>query len=1236
MRKFLLLFLLVLTATQFKTLAQEMDVRVNIPGLDLPGLIITEVRPDAEATAYVELTNIGDTAINLDKFILQSVYFNTRVEGISDSIWAFNRRNSAVDETIGKVYLKGVVQPGESFVIASAWDANDARGYGIPTHNTAIAEIGNQFVHKLEEFNTNGWIDKPEWQCFGKDSVYGDKVELLRAVSSAGYMLMWLYEKDGVADSTYIDQFNVFHFPEETASQKGNQIFPIAGIDDAMTTSVMVRKSDVVKGNLDWFQSKGDNALSSEWLVIPKNWSRQAAFTTVGVHGDFDLDYVAKDPQKVIVDETAKTISIPWITVRGDSLAGQFNLGQGMSWSYDLNESFEDSSAYIARTGDKFSFYAVGNEVKHVDFTLQVREPEADVALVFPKRRLIVDEEYVTNELGEVIDTLYTRYWSNGFVYGVTQGFEVDSIINVPFATRTDSLLKYLEKPEKATLEFVFADGKERVDLMLGDKVKVTAEDGTTVKEYVVAVNEHIKGNNALLRTVTWPDVNPISYPRWNIGDTLPEFTPLKTYYQIVLNSDEKKIPALQFKTQDLRARIQVENAEDIDGNREQRTTSVTVYSESDTTILTYNFEFIKQGVPVQPKIAEPFISEMVWNVGTQGCAVELFNPGTQELDLSQYMYVAGATSQTWQEAVETCVAANAGAYSNPAAGQGLKIYQTHYVPSMRWAADATVEDWSAVPDSVNLYVGRGFLKDDEKTDPFVAGNDVWIMGIAMNSGNADHRKIFEESDFLFRGYNGTESQFAWDSTLLLQRETPIWNDPRHNMWLLKILNDSIIDGTKDVRDASAYQLIDRFEVIGDTIAGRVCKGKNWVLVRKPNITKGTLERTGGASSTPETSEWILRKGTDGGGAMTANLGIHDITPLTNYLSTVTSTKFIVTPGYLGDNLTITGSIAEYTPTTIAALLDKADNSQVFVFKRDGNELTDAQNLADGDILEVTAGDESAVTTYKLINAPLDNNTSLSAKAGSGLAVTGNKVTGVTLGMTLKDAIDKLEVAEKSILNVLDASGALQPLKMHNLDTLVNDVLVSESLTLQVVAENSDKATYTFDFGLASSDAILLSNIIKIDQNRKKILEYPNNSTAPSILTMVFANEGATIKVFDKAGFERVEGFLNVDDIVEVTAPDGVTKVQYTFGEEWATGIFNVKAIATVNVELFPNPVTYVLNIKGIELSSVNVYTVSGAMMISKSSYSNSVDVSELPSGIYIIQMTDLKGNVVMDKFLKK
>jgi hypothetical protein len=1243
MKKHYLLILLVFMAINFNAHAE----RINIPGLELPKLIISEVRPDNQANGYVQLTNVGDTPIDLEPFKLYSVHYNTRISAYSDSILTFNMANSATSETVGKVLLKGIIEPGESHVIKTVWDANNARGNGIPLHNTAIAQIANQFVFQSEVNNLNGWINKPEWQCWGFDSISPrvprptwTELQLLRAEASAGYLIHWKFQVDSVTwDSTFIDNFNFFYTLVPGSTMKGHEIRPIAGVEDAMTTGIMVRKAQVTQGNMNWDQSRGADAFNSEWLVIPKNTSLQYAFTTVGVHGVFDLDYTAKNPANVIVDKTAKTMSIPWQMARGDSLSGHFNLGPGMGWLYTLNESFEDSASFIARTGDKFAFYAVGNDVKKSEYTLQVRDAAADLAEIFPRRRLIIGEEIVFNEETETFDTIPTRYWTTGFVYNLGKGPEIDSIINVSFATRTDSLLLYFDKPAGATWEFVFVDGENRVDLQFGDKLKVTSANGVNSKEYFIAVDDHVKSNNALLSTVLWPDINPALYPRWIKGDTLPDFNPLSISNIVLLHRDAMQIPAFQYIPQNLRSRLEIEDAVDLDGTLEQRTTTVKVFAESDTISLTYRFIFQRQGLPVQPNEAEPFFSEFVRSIHTQGHAIEIFNPGTEDLDLSRYVIVSGIAGQTWQEAVETVRPGTTAANFARPAGDGIWVYESHYFPSYRWTADGSQAEWLATPNEENPYAGKGFLRPDGIYDPWVDPQDVWVGGVAIGTQNT-HQKIRQEADFLWEGRADEGTLYPWGDSLRVYRQgNPAWK--RNHIFLLKVLNDSIFEGIKDVRDATAYELIDRFDAIDNIIYDGInINAGAHSLIRKPHISKGTLDRIGGADETAESSEWIFRTSVAGlisVDDLVDNIGLHIMDPITNYLSTVTSIVLKVTPGYQGDNLSITGSITDYTPASIALVLDKADASQTFAFKRGETVLADDQPLADGDVLEVTSGDGSTTTVYKLINSPLDNDTSLTAKAGSGLAVTGSKVTGATLGMTLKQAISNLEVAQKSVLNVINAStGALQPLVLQ-FDSLRVDVLVSDNILLEVVAENFDKATYVFDFGFASNKAVLFSNILTIDQEKRWILELPIGSTAPSMLSMVFANEGATVRILDKAGFERKVGFLYIDDVIEVTAPDGVTKAFYTFVDIGFGVSVNPRMEEAQNtIMVYPNPVRHMLHIQGLEVSLVEVYSISGALMISQNSYDNSINVSGLPHGVYIIRMMDVNGMVATKKFLKQ
>lgn len=71
-------------------------------------------------------------------------------------------------------------------------------------------------------------------------------------------------------------------------------------------------------------------------------------------------------------------------------------------------------------------------------------------------------------------------------------------------------------------------------------------------------------------------------------------------------------------------------------------------------------------------------------------------------------------------------------------------------------------------------------------------------------------------------------------------------------------------------------------------------------------------------------------------------------------------------------------------------------------------------------------------------------------------------------------------------------------------------------------------------------------------------------------------------------------------------------------------------------VSVYPNPVTQTLTIVGNNMSSAQVYDLSGRIIESILLNNNKLNVSSLSSGIYMIRMTDVMGNTYVSKFVKK
>lgn len=1248
---FLIILVLALTGAKAE--------RINIPGLDLPQLIISEVRPEAESSAYVELTNVGDSTLDLSDFIIYSGWGNTRVATYDDStlVW-HGTTNTEVQNHLGRIYLKGELAAGESFVVSTAWDHNDVNGRNIPVHNTAQAALSDQLVHAREASNLYGWIDMPEWQCYPFDSISPivytptSRYPQLMGNGSAGYgyssafyLLSWRFEVDSaVYDSTYIDNFNFFKYSATSTSKGPGVKTSIAGVSAGEHRDyVMVRKTGVEDGNMDWTQSRGVDPMTSEWIVLDEPSSRQFAFTTLGHHGNATLKVEAKDPTFIQVDEANKTISVPAHIYRRDSLSFYFDLEPGMTWSYTLNNSFADTAKYTVSTGDTITFYAVGDDVQSASYHINVTPSEESLAQVFPTKSLIT----VYNEEE---DSIINKYWSTNARFGVTNNLPVDSITGVGFATRVDTLFKYLLYPEGADIEMIFHDNADRVDVEVGDVLRVTSADKSNYKDYVLAVNDYAPSSDARLRVVTWPDINPMMYPRWTQGDTLVEFTPNKRVYSIDLLPMATEVPALQFKPWNVKSTITVDRAKNLKGSMDERTTTVYVMAQDDSTEITYQFVYQRLSLTSeQPYIAEPFFSEFIWQNGQQAWALEIFNPGTEPLDLSQYAILKNEPGdKTWQEIIESMP---------PSWNEtsGLRIYENFYVPSMRWKNDGSQDEWIKEPTPENPTLGAGFLTPDNETDPIVKAKDVWVASVGTKSGQ---KPTVEPADFVFTGWTGGSGnplwdEYAWgDSTKLYLQANPAWNDRHGNYYLVKIKNDSILDGKMNVSTNvyENYELIDMVVFKGDSVAGKWTNNKtnnqqkNWFCRRKPSSYYPIKEAKGGAFETAESSDWIayssrypdFKEDLPSGTSVTQDLGQHLTDPITGFLSTITSSKFNIDLGYEGDNLKLEGDVDAYTPTTILEVINKATPNQVLVFMRGTTQVGATEMLAGDDVLTVTSEDGTNQTKYTLVNAPLNDDTSLSANAGSGLTVSGMVVSGVDPMSTVKDLVAKLTVDSKAVLEVEDANGALLPKTVHNLDTLVYDQVVSSNVKLAVTAENGDKTVYSLDFGFTDSDAYLFSTIYPIDQAKMQLTIYPIGHTPKSIKEYVFANDGSTYRILDKNGFVREVGNIVVDDVIEVTSEDGSSTVIYSFFDENnPSSIDDVQGTAT-QVLLYPNPAKNRLYVTGADVKSVEVYALSGQKVLRETVFTGSVDVSGLAKGLYIVNIEDRQGLSTTLKFIKE
>ncbi|MDX2429843.1 MAG: T9SS type A sorting domain-containing protein [Bacteroides sp.] len=1082
-------------------------------------LIISEVRYDRADMAYVEFTNMGDAAVNLGEFeFLTHTPYTTFPDG---AFWP-----TEPHRLDGRWLMlpDGVLEPGESYVIAAFHDwveeqyAKDvamwgySEDYGTHTTKPNIKPLTDLQWHRTESPNNDPTDSISEYNA-------------LMDTWGGGRDVYYLRHHPPGADSCVVDQVGGV-FTDENGSNPDNGYHDVAGFSQATGYAVLVRRFDVKQGNLTFV--RGNDLSESEWIPIPflresndtyETW--RDVFWTVGNHGNTNLDEATLTSSTVDIDWTSNVLTVPYGYRNDDSLIYAFDYTPGLAWHYHYNdgENASADSAYASvRTGDSITIYAVGDDLDVIKFHIEAAPPTADANWVVPmRRRGVASGEFPEN--GEVYEV--SHYMMDGVL---------DTISEIPFGTRVDSLYKYLEKPELASWEIVWVDGNERPDLMNGDKLKVSAEDGSE-KEYFLKLQEYRKAKNAYLSSITWPDI-PEDYKGifgW-VGDTIPEFNRGKTDYKVTVPWDVDGIPALVGKNEDDNASHSVQRATNLAGAVEDRTVSITAVAENDTTVLTYNIilEKEKNLDDVQPWAGEPFISQFTWKSEYSHTLVEIVNPGTEVLDLSDYMFFCG--------------------YENdPAAAiAGWDVWEDRYVkyiPGYKWEDEA---DWT---------VQRHIAVADVNINPNVYPGDVFVMSEINKdaAGLADYL-YFDQIDVDFRNPPWSDEPYT-GATAVYQ-----WLGMNFYMW--RIDNDSIKQGLKPATDPNDFTLIEVFGMGdgSDFAPIGVPSGQVSSYTRKTDIFLPNPEFQGSFGGDADSSEWILTDEnvlkTKGYGwpAWRTNVpegtGSHFMDEVTVYRSTVASLVYKVSPGFTMEE-EIRGLVDGTTAEVLEENLIKAHAEQALkvIAVADGAELELADVVLNGDTLVVISADSTNVTKYILeVTAEGLSDDALLTSSMYTIDADGEtgSVSGFDYGLPLRDVVNGVDVPLGAEMTVVDADDAYVPLQILNYDTVYVDVLVSDQIFFDVVAEDgATSILYQLMPNSDPSDAFVTSDVYSIDQMTLLISLVPQGINVDAFLAKLTPAPGASVQLFDKLGYERNEGLIYMDDKLLVSSADGSVMVTY-------------------------------------------------------------------------------------------
>ncbi len=1119
-------------------------------------LVITEARFDRAEQAFIEITNMGTEALNLSDFEfgtltpwdnLLAVEGTDPVEYVPWPAGCPQIDNHSIERLPDLV-----LAPGESYVIGVANDfteenyARDVELFGWSQDwgqefltSPKLMDLIDLQVHAYESpGGTNAYGDS--------DSTSASDIPRLNYATSLedwnGRGVHYLRHHISPTDSAIIDQIGWIGDEGDGTNPDAGYV-DVAGVEGALGGSYyLMRRFDVKQGNPTFVT--GIDLTDSEWIPIPhRNTASQygeknsGPFWTVGNHVNAQLTDLSSST--LDLDLITMTITVPWGVRNNDSIMGQIDWTPGIAWHYDYAPSHEDSAYASVRTGDILTLYAVGNTLQTASFALQVLDPPANENRVVPKYH-IIDE----NNAGDNPERIGS-YEGAGIPYDVTDDLAQDIISELPFACRVDSLMKYLELPPKATYEFVWVDGVERTDLMEGDLLRITAEDGTSVKDYYLDLQNYRESRDARLSSITWPDI-PEFYKGifgW-LGDTIPGFAAAVENYVVQVPADVDGIPALVGKTWDANATMEVDRAVNLFGSAADRTVTFTVAAENDTTITEYTVQLEKQkkAEHVQPWAGEPFFSQIVFRDQWSNGFMEIVNPGTDAIDMSDYL-ISFHVGDNPADAITS--------YS------GVVDYDTRYtkyIPGRIWADTVT---WAADP---------GKAVQDLNVNTTVYPGDVFVIADINSTGQS----------YASCGYGGEGNWQAEEQADINMGEVGRYPNPWESppgaptldawwgvhFYLYKIIGeggDSVRNGTKAANDPNDFLLLDTWGGEGTeqpTINGELMD-QTTGYVRKPQYYAGKTGLAESWGTDHETSEWIMTNrpyfNSIGVGwcldilRICDGLGSHFMNEVTVYRSTVASLVYKVTTGYSMDE-EIRGATTGTTVDYFLLNLIKADEGQALMVKSGGVEITGATALAHGDSLYVVSADLVNTSRYhiEVTDEGLSDDAVLTSTSYTILFNPAVLVTGFEIGTLLKDVVAGVDVPAGAAMNVIDVNDAYVPLKTINFDTMYVDVMATSVVYFEVIAEDGlTKIVYQLMPLGDASDAYVTSSVFEVDQDALLIGLIPEATTVGAFLSNLVPATGATWVLLDKLGHERTEGIVVQDDRLIVTAADGVTTKTY-------------------------------------------------------------------------------------------
>lgn len=1026
-------------------------------------LVISELYiGDNPETAFAEITNMGKTPVDLSKYFIMS--------GTNGGKLGASAANSYYQ-------LNGTLDPGKSYLIIGYGNRPDL---STADPNDSFSRTPSYYFEKADLVLPNYYANingSAALRCYGGDDAIGIGFDR----DNDG---LW---SEALGD-TVVDQFG---------STDIRLLPDIAGVTQAPLSNVLIRKFSIKEGNGGDFESgRGVSAEDSDWIVIPfVPINTSDFFTTIGKHGNDDAWSVTSSSVTVGANE----LTVPW-GIRRDSLYQEFTFADNMAWFMKWGP--DTLYSVVAQTKDTLLVYQAGDTVTIKKYSVSVNAPANDMSLAFPAY------DRIDNPLSTNFGDLFLRY-------DVSDDFDPDTIFDVPFGTRIDTMYSYLEIASNASWAIDLVDDVDRPDLKYGDKLIVTAADNST-REYFIAVDEYEPSDNATLGAI------------YIYGDTLFGFKSNQYNYTEMLTPGSS-FPTLSATPNSLNASLVIDKPANVKGNVDDRTATITVTAEDDSTQIVYKvtFEFMRS---IESFNTDPIISQVMYGVHPQldrtdvnamGKGFEIFNPGNTVLPLGDYI-------------LGNYIASDIAAIVSSTHAITYKMRPGFKMDSTRMGAGVYFNEVS-YPFITDL--------DPGKTVVFARG-----YGSTLNTG----------SWYQFVDYVDTNDK-PMDAYLrygFVDGAAIARFFDNQSIYIIRIDNDSIFNGTKAAGDADDYTLVDIWGAQGvsnnRTIEGTTySSASGFTFERKPDVWKGNPENHGSfGTGDAGSSEWEVRNGG-------WYIGTHPYNPYAGYISTVTSVVYNVslnhgmneTIGLVPPSTTVDDFITNIIPDGTDVDMN-VSNSDSTVFK------TGTETIVSGDRLNVVSGTGVNSTVYTItVQEPRHDATLTSTTYTVNVTGSTGVVSQIPAMTTVQDLISNLVVPGGAVLNIYDVKNQQVGEETVLFDTLVVvKTMVTDSVMLEVIAEDGiTKVVYTLSLDV--QDPYLTSGFYFIIQDIHLIDMFQSNTTVKTFLSRVIASSGSSITIIDKYGNIRgTESIMYIDD--QVIVSDGSKTTVYTLKdmfEEFAT-----------------------------------------------------------------------------------